>query len=245
MPLPEPMTAVLDEAVGRRHRSDPVVEGSGGPAGNARLTAWTGVTLLVLILAELITVLDVRGYLSWHIALGTLLVPVALLKTASTSWRLGRYYTGNRPYRTAGPPPMPLRMLGPLVVLSTLGLLGSGLALIALGPASGRTTIVDVLGQRIDTLTLHQGLFIVFAVVTGLHLLARIVPALTLVAGRRTGRSSGGVPGRMRRATLLAATLGVAGLTAALVLGASGAWKRDDGGPGRFRPGPGSHGAPR
>lgn len=29
------------------------------------------------------TVLDVRGMISWHIVVGTLLVPVALLKTAA------------------------------------------------------------------------------------------------------------------------------------------------------------------
>ena len=76
--------AVADEAIGRGHRSDPVLTGSGGPAGNARLTAWTGLVLLALFLAELVTLLDVRGLLSWHVAIGVLLVPPALLKTAST-----------------------------------------------------------------------------------------------------------------------------------------------------------------
>jgi hypothetical protein len=241
MPLPALLASVVDEAAGRRHRVDPVVGRTGGPAGNARVTAWTGAILIVLILAELVTVLDVNGLIGWHITLGTLLVPLALVKTASTSWRLGRYYTGNREYRVAGPPPTPLRVLGPLVVLSTLGLLGSGLAMIALGPSASRTTIVNVLGQRIDTLTLHQILFIVFCVVVGLHLLARIVPAVTLIAGRRTANASGGVPGHTRRFALLGATLAVAGLTAALVLNAAGAWRADDHG-GGFRHGViGSH----
>jgi hypothetical protein len=43
---------VLAEASGRRHRTDPVAAGHGGPAGNARLTATTGLVLLVLCLAE-------------------------------------------------------------------------------------------------------------------------------------------------------------------------------------------------
>jgi hypothetical protein len=122
-------------------------------------------------------------------------------------------------------------------VLSTLGLLGSGLAMVALGPSASRTTIVVVLGQRIDTLTLHQGLFIVFAVVAGLHLLARIVPAVTLIAGRRTANAADGVPGDARRLVVLGATLAVAGLTAALVLSASGAWRTEDRG-GRHHGGP-------
>src|SRR3954452_15080190 len=99
-------------ALGREHREDPVLPGSGGPAGNARLTAWTGLVLLVLFLAELVTLLDVRGLISWHVALGVLLIPPALLKTASPGWRILRYYPGSRPSREAGPPPLLLRVLG-------------------------------------------------------------------------------------------------------------------------------------
>src|SRR3954470_5743399 len=88
----------VEVALGRTHRDDPVLPGTGGPAGNAVLTAWTGLVLLVLGVAELLTLFDVRGLLSWHVAIGALLVPPALLKTASTGWRLVRYYTGNPPY---------------------------------------------------------------------------------------------------------------------------------------------------
>jgi hypothetical protein len=208
---------VAAEAVGRGSRLDPVVAGSGGPAGNARLTAWTGAILLVLFLAELVTALNVEGMISWHVVIGVLLVPPALLKTASTGWRIIRYYIGSRPYRTAGPPSTPLRVLGPLVVLSTLAVLGTGLALIALGPTASRTPLLDVLGYRIDALTLHQGSFIVWAVFTGLHLLARAVPAVKLIGGPR-------VPGRVRRIGVLGAGLAAAVVAAVLVLGAAGAW---------------------
>lgn len=227
MPIPTPIADTLNEAAGKRHRADPVIGSSGGPAGNARLTAWTGLLLLVLILAELVTVLDVRGLISWHIVVGTLLVPVALLKTTSTSWRVIRYYTGHRPYQVAGPPPAPLRLLGPLVVITTLGLLGSGLALIALGPDSGRRPFLTVLGFSLDTLTVHKALFIAFMVVTGLHLLARLVPAVTLVSGRVHRVTS--VPGGSRRVATLSLVLIAAAITATLVLGASGAWKQDRG----------------
>jgi hypothetical protein len=77
--------------VAHRPRTDPVLAGSGGPAGNAVLTAWTGLTLLVLSVAELLTLFDVRGLISWHVAIGALLVPPALVKTASTGWRIARY----------------------------------------------------------------------------------------------------------------------------------------------------------
>lgn len=208
----------LGEAAGQRHRRDPVVPGTGGPAGNARLTAWTGAVLLVLFLVELVTLLDVSGLIGWHIVVGTLLVPPALLKTASTGWRIVRYYTRRVPYVVAGPPPMLLRVLGPFVVLFTLAVLGSGLALVALGPDGSRAAFLRPLGFEISALTVHQGTFIVWAVVTGLHTLGRLVPAYRIVA--RQDRVPGGLP----RIGLLALALAAAGVAAALVLGLSAAW---------------------
>jgi hypothetical protein len=231
MPAPKTVTELVDEAIGKTHRADPVAPRTGGPAGNARFTAWTGLLLLALITVELVTLIDVRGLISWHIVVGTLLVPVGLLKTFATTWRFGRYYTGNRAYRSAGPPPTLLRILGPLVIVTTLGLLGSGLALIALGTVSSRRVIFTALGQRVDTLTLHQALFIAFAVATGLHVLARTVPAVIQVTGRlqRAGPLRHRVPGGAARLVALVATLTAAAITAALVLGASSEWRRDSG----------------
>ena len=222
---------VFAEATGRRQRTDAVIPGSGGPAGNARLTAATGLALLVGFLAELVTLLDVSGLISWHVAIGVLLVPPAVLKTASTGWRIIRYYRGSRDYQASGPPPMLLRLLGPVVVLSTLGLLGSGLALIALGPDTSRHTIVRTLGQRVDAVTVHQAFFACWAVATGLHVLARLVPAVAL-AGRRSA-----VPGGRRRLAALALTLIVAGITAALLLGTAATWAHA-GHPPALRPAP-------
>ena len=124
----------FDEALGRTARTDPVLGVTGGPAGNARLTAWAGVLLLALFAAELVTLADVHGFISWHLVIGALLIPPALLKTATTGWRILRYYTGREPYRVAGPPPLLLRVLGPLVVAATLAVLGTGLLLVVLGP---------------------------------------------------------------------------------------------------------------
>lgn len=224
---------LVAEASGREVRVDPVLPGTGGPAGNARLTAWTGLLLLVLGVIELFTLIDVRGLISWHVFVGALLVPVAVLKIATTSWRFARYYAAHRPYRTAGPPPTILRALGPLVIASTLAVLGSGIALILLGPQNSRVAIVTILGQRIDALTVHQASFAVWAVAVGIHLLARIVPALRLAGARIPGvapaaRTAGGVPGRRTRVVVLVATAVVAVLLAGLVLQATGGWRTDD-----------------
>lgn len=222
--LPPVLGEVVEEAIGRGHRHDPVIGRSGGPAGNARLTAWTGLLLLGLTLIELVTVLDVEGLISWHIVVGTLLVPLALLKSGSTTWRVIRYYSGSEAYRSAGPPPMLLRLLGPLVVLTTLGLLGTGLALIALGQDAGRRPFLSLLGFELDTLSLHEALFIAFAVAAGLHLLARLVPALRIV----TGRVAETVPAGRARLGVVVLTAIAAVITAVLVLGWSGAWRTGD-----------------
>jgi hypothetical protein len=212
-------------AVGREQRRDEIRPGTGGPAGNAALTAWTGLLLLVLFLAELVTLLDVRGLLSWHVAVGTLLIPPALLKTGSTGWRMIGYYLGRRPYRRAGPPPMLLRLLGPLVVVSTLAVLATGVTLVLAGPDTGRRSLLSVAGFGVDLLMLHKASFVVWAGATGLHVLGRLIPAVRLTVSRP--QAEGRVPGRAGRVMLIAGTLAVAAITAALVLGMAGPWRTE------------------
>jgi hypothetical protein len=217
------VTGTLAEATGRDRRRDPALPRTGGPAGNARITAWTGMILLALILAELVTLVDVHGLISWHIVLGALLLPPSLLKTASTGWRILRYYAGNREYRAAGPPPLLLRILGPLVIAATLGLLVSGIVLVALGPTSAQRQLLSVAGQRVDWVTLHQGLFVVWAVVAGLHVLGRLLPAIGIVLTRPAAGSR--VDGRIPRSAVLAVMAALAALAAVLLLAAAPAWR--------------------
>jgi hypothetical protein len=113
-----------------------VTEGP-GPPGNERLTSSVGLVLVVLLTVEAATTLSLRSYLPEHIFLGLLLLPPIALKLASTGWRFVRYYTGSTPYRLAGPPRLLLRMLAPLLVVSTLTLFGSGVALIVIGHRNG------------------------------------------------------------------------------------------------------------
>lgn len=231
-PLSGPPAATLGEvlahATGRRSREDPVARVTGGPAGNALLTAWIGVVLLGLFVAELLTLFDVQGLISWHVAIGALLVPPALAKSGSTGWRIVRYYGGHRDYVAAGPPPLPLRVLGPLVVASTLGLLGTGVALVLLGATTSQVEAVTVAGIRIDWVTLHQAAFVAWAVVTGLHVLARLLPALRLVRGRPGRR----VPGSAWRLTVVAVAGALAVLVAVLLVRVDGTWRADRTGTG-------------
>jgi hypothetical protein len=211
----------VDEATGRRRRVNPVLAGTGGPAGNALLTAWTGLVLLALSVAELLTLFDVRGLISWHVAIGALLVPPALLKTASTGWRMVRYYTGNAAYSEAGPPPMLLRLLGPVVVLSTLGLLASGIVLVVIGQQTSHRVLLTVAGFRVDAVTLHQGTFVVWGASTGLHLLGRVLPAWD-IAFRPPGPAS--IPGTLARVAAMGMILVVAATVAVVLTRIDGSW---------------------
>jgi hypothetical protein len=210
----------IAHATGRAHRDNEVRPGTGGPGGNLRLTAWTGIVLLVLLAAELVTLLDVHGLVQWHVALGVLLIPPALLKTASTTWRIVRYYGGDAAYRRAGPPPLLLRVAGPLVVATTLGVLASGVVLVLVGPHASTQDGVALLGGRtLSLVSVHKGFFVLWAGVTGLHVVGRLVPAWQSTLGR-LGRSRR-VPGRHLRVAALTVTalaaIGVTALTLSLV----------------------------
>jgi hypothetical protein len=213
-----PWRDVVATALGRSERPDPVLDGTGGPAGNALLTAYLGLVLLVLFFLEGLTLLDVRGLITWHVALGALLVPPAIAKTVTTGWRIVRYYSGQPEYRTAGPPPLVLRLVGPLVVVTTLVLLGSGVVLILVGQDSGRRPFLDVLGMQLGWLDLHKGVFWFWFAAMTAHVLSRTLPALRLAIRRP------GVPGIGYRVTALGLSLLVATAAAAWLVGVKGTW---------------------
>lgn len=211
-------------AIGRRHREDPVLDRTGGPAGNARLTAWVGLVLLVLFVVECATLISLSSLLVVHIFLGAFLLPLVLLKTATTGWRMLRYYTRSPHYLQGGPPPVLLRVLGPAVVVGALAVLGTGLALVALG-SSAHDHLFNVLGFRVDAVTLHQAAFILWLATTGLHVLGRFVPALQL--SRLMPVSAGAptiVPGLGTRLALVALTGASATATGLLVVSYAGWW---------------------
>jgi hypothetical protein len=161
-----------------------------GPDGNERLTTSVGLVLLVLLGIETLTTLALHSYLSEHIFLGLLLIPPVALKLASTGWRFLRYYANSKPYRLEGPPRLLLRLLAPLLVVSTLTLFGSGIALIIVGHGGG------------PLLQLHAVSFAVWGVLISIHVLAylsRVVRvgladwrrhAIPMVAGTRGRRAA-------------------------------------------------------
>ena len=79
---------------------------------------------------EGLTVISLNSFLALHIFLGVVLIPPVLLKVASTGYRFVRYYRADAPYVRKGPPPPLLRALGPVIVISSVVLFGTGVALL-------------------------------------------------------------------------------------------------------------------
>jgi hypothetical protein len=181
-----------------------------GPEQNLRLTAFAGAALLVLLALEGFTLISLRSMMSLHIFVGVLVVPIVLLKLGSTGYRFVRYYTRNPEYVEAGPPPLLLRLLGPVVVLSTLALLGTGLALIAIGP-----------GAR-GVLLLHKASFVVWLGALGAHVLGHLQRTQRALRAELADQDG---PGLARWRLLLVAAAVVAGAVAAVaLLPESGPW---------------------
>ncbi|MHB8234021.1 MAG: hypothetical protein ACYDHT_05135 [Solirubrobacteraceae bacterium] len=185
----------------------------GGTTGNERLTGVVGGVLIVLLAVIGVTIIRL-GQLLWvHLFIGVLLIGPLLLKLASTGYRFARYYTANPRYKRKGPPPLGLRLIAPIVVLSTLVVFASGVALLFIGPSS-RDTLLPI----------HKVSFFVWVAFTAVHVLAHLPTVVRSLradyvrSGRASGLSStyGAADGRTGRVISLASAL-VLGLVLALI----------------------------
>jgi len=167
---------------------DPAVE------ADRRLVALAAGALLVLLATEGLTLPDVRDHLPEHLFIGLLLVPPLALKLAAAGRRLVRYYAGDPAYRRAGPPGLLMRLLAPLLVLSTIALLATGIELWLFGLRFGAGWI-----------TAHELSFVAWAGVGSIHVLGYLERA----GGDALAdlRRDPDLPGAVTRRSLLGASL--------------------------------------
>ena len=161
---------------------------AGGSLGNEQLTLAVAALLLLLLAVEGVTILQIGSLLTVHAFVGMLLIPIVGLKVASTGWRMLRYYQRGEEYVLRGPPHIALRaLIGPVLVLATVVVFGTGVALLALDQRHG--TLVG----------LHKASFLVWLGAFGLHVLAHALELGRLRSVR--------IPGAALRVTLVAASV--------------------------------------
>lgn len=202
-----------DQARTRTQWSDPESLPDPGAEGNARLTGTLGLILLVLLAMEGLTILAIRPLLGAHVFLGMLLLPPVLLKISSTVWRFARFYLGADEYQRRGRPFLILRLLGPLVILTTLAVIGTGIVLV-LGPPT----------WRLPLLFLHKASFILWFGLMALHVLAHLVDVARLGPRDWLGRGRDRLSGIGARQTAVAASLVAGTVLGVLVLPAASGW---------------------
>ena len=184
----------------------------GATDGNEILTSATAAVLVVLLIAEGVTVVRMRGLVKVHMFVGMVLIPPILLKLGSTGYRFVRYYTHARAYREKGPPLLPLRVLAPLLIVTTVMLFVTGVLLMIAGHKSDQL------------LLLHKVSFIVWVVAFGLHFLAYLPRVVRSLRADWTSARREDVPGSGVRALLLAASLGAGTALALSLLSTMNAW---------------------
>jgi hypothetical protein len=176
----------------------------GSVEGNELLTISAAVVLVLLLAVEGVTLLALVPLLSVHMFVGLVLIPPILLKLGSTGYRMVRYYAGADAYREKGPPLLALRLIAPVLALTTVGIFATGIWLLLIGHKSDQV------------LFFHKAFFIGWALVFGIHFLAYAPSVLRSVRGAwRHSRSQ--VAGSGLRAALVSSALG-AGVALALSL---------------------------
>jgi len=151
--------------------------------GNERLTSIAGAALFVL--------------------LGFVLIPPLGLKIFSTGYRFVRYYAGDRLYRHAGPPRLVLRLIAPVIVLSTLALFVTGLELWAFGLRFGSVWVAA-----------HKLSFVIWLPFILIHAFSYFNKSADAVAAELSSQAKSG-SGAFARRSLVVGSL-VAGVVLAL-----------------------------
>jgi len=189
-------------------------DSTGGVNGNERLTAMTGALLLVLLAIEGVTLLRLHSMLTLHFFVGMLLIGPVLLKIGSTGYRFVRYYTGSAPYLRKGPPALPLRLLGPMVMVTSIGVIGTGAALALVRPGPS------------PWLLAHKLFFVAWFCVMSVHV-SWYVPQLPRLLGASSphlAQARQALAGAGQRWLLLAGALAIGLVVAVATAHLAGSW---------------------
>lgn len=173
---------------------------------NERMTAYAGGILLLLLLGEVVSSANLHALLSVHVLIGVVLAGPLVVKIGSTGYRFVRYYTKSPAYVRKGPPHMGLRILSPLLLVTTLVVIGSGIGLVLTGPSQNRLFF-----------RMHAVSVLIWLPLIAIHLFAHLRKVPNLIAAdwrKKTAKQSLG------RRTRLGINLGalIVGVIASVIM---------------------------
>ena len=181
-----------------------------GVVGNERLTALASAVLLGLILVELATMPDLSAAVPLHVFVGVAFIGPLTVKLASTGYRFLRYYGGADAFVRRGPPRLALRLLAPALVLMTVLLVATGLALLVVGP-----------DDPAPFEGLHNLSFVLWLPLVAVHVLAHLARLPRLLADDWRGDHANG---RWIRLDLTFGAVLFSAVAAVVVLPAADPW---------------------
>ena len=186
---------------------------SGGVEGNSRFTASLALILFVLLAVEGVTVVFIGSLFTAHVFVGVVLIAPVMYKIGSAGWRFIKYYRRDPAYRRKGPPPLFLRMLGPVVVVLTIVVLGSGVGLIVLSRP-----------WRTQLLLVHQASFLLWFAAMTIHVVSHMVETARLAPRDWFRHSRREVNGASVRQWTVATSLVLGVLAAVLITPLANGW---------------------
>ncbi len=169
-----------------------------GVRENGRLTALTAGLLLVLLFLEGLTIVSIESLIVLHFVIGFLLLAPVVLKLGTTSYKIVRYYGGAPAYVAAGPPSLIRRLLGPVVIVLTVTLFASGVALAFVGPTHVGSWFF-----------IHKASFVLWFMAMTLHVLLHFAGTVVAGADEYFLRKKHPLPGWVKRQFVLLATIAI------------------------------------
>jgi hypothetical protein len=195
------------------------VDDESAVVANERMTALVSAALLVLLLVELVTLLSVHAMLPVHVLVGVLLAGPLAVKIGSTGYRFLRYYTGSPAFVRRGPPRLALRVLAPLLLATTLVVVGSGIGLLVTGPT--HILVLPLVGPLTEV---HAMSTMIWIPMFTIHVFAFIRRTPRLIADDWRKRPAEQVPGRGLRLGVSLGALMVGAIAAIIVLPFGAPW---------------------
>lgn len=181
---------------------------------NERLTALAAAVLLVGFIVDLFVTTNLHKLIMTHIFIGVLLAGPLTVKLFSVGYRFFRYYGRSPAFVAKGAPNMWMRLLAPFLIMDTLALFLSGIALALHGPINDRLLFL-----------IHAATAALWVPMIAVHVYAHIRLVPRSIARDWAVPSAQAVSGRVQRLRLTLVSLVVGAVAAVVITPMASQWR--------------------